>query len=721
MPNIPVNCLSLESDKEVALTSNEYSKILEIQETIFELLAIGNNESLVLSTLCTFAEKLLPNSVASIMILDAKSGLLNVMSAPSIPEAGHQALAGLRPGSGGGSCGNAVFHNKPQYVQDTKTDPRWSDLRDVAYDFNLCSCWSMPIQNHEQKPLGTFALSSFEHRSPSAFHKRLLEICAFIVNIVLKRSEHEKLLQENQHKLEILGLAIKYASDGMIITDSDNTIIEVNNAFMKTFGYDDESEVIGKNPRILSSKIHDQPFYAQMWMGILEEKHWSGEIWNKRKNGDIFPEWMSISTITDDNNAVRNYLAIFTDLSEFKENQEKLIHLAYYDQLTELPNRQKIIADIEVSTPKGCAIFNIDNFKEINDFFGLEAGDEILCQLGEWFGSINCHPYRIGGDEFAVLFFEEMKWSDIELRIITVLAQLGEKSFIILDESISIGLSVGIAIGGNKLLTHADIALHSAKEKKIPVALYEEHHNVEEVYRTNIAMAGSIRKALAEQRIICHYQPILNISTGHIDKYETLVRMIDEDGALIPPMSFLSIAKKTKLYPQITRVVVDQACRLFANRTEDFSINLSDSDIRDPFTVSEIIRIVTETNTGNRIIFEILESEGIENFDEVARFIFHVKALGAKIAIDDFGTGYSNFENILKLGVDFIKIDGSLIVGITDNERHRIIVDTIVDFAGKIGAKTIAEFVSDEAIYHAVIGHKIDYSQGYFTGKPQLL
>jgi PAS domain S-box-containing protein/diguanylate cyclase (GGDEF)-like protein len=579
----------------------------------------------------------------------------------------------------------------------------------------------MPIRNHEKKALGTFALSSFEHRSPSGFHKRLLEICAFIVNIVLKRSEHEKQLQENQEQLEILGLAIKYASDGMIITDTNNIIIEVNNAFMQTFGYEDKKEVIGQNPRMLSSKIHDHHFYEQMWKSIIEEKHWSGEIWNKRKSGDIFLEWMSISTISDDDNSIKNYLAIFTDLSEFKENQEKLVHLAYYDQLTTLPNRQKIIADIQDSAPKGCAIFNIDNFKEINDFFGLKAGDEILRQLGEWFTTINCHPYRIGGDEFAVLFFEEMEWSDIEQRITSVLTKLEEKSFSILNESINIGLSVGVAIGGNKLLTHADIALHSAKEKKIPVALYEEHHNVEEAYRTNIAMAGSIRKALAQQRIICHYQPIVNITTGSIDKYETLVRMIDEDGTLIPPLAFLSIAKKTKLYPQITREVVAQACQLFANRSEEFSINLSDSDIRDPFTVSEIIRIITQTNTGSRIVFEILESEGIENFDEVARFISHVKALGAKIAIDDFGTGYSNFENILKLGVDFIKIDGSLIVGITNNERHRIIVDTIVDFARKIGAKTIAEFVSDEAIYNAVIEHKIDYSQGYFTGKPQLL
>jgi EAL domain-containing protein (putative c-di-GMP-specific phosphodiesterase class I) len=263
--------------------------------------------------------------------------------------------------------------------------------------------------------------------------------------------------------------------------------------------------------------------------------------------------------------------------------------------------------------------------------------------------------------------------------------------------------------------------LHAAKENKTPVSVYEEQKNIEEKYRNNISMASSIRQALNDNQIICYYQPIVNLVTGKTDKYESLVRMIDKEGNIVPPMEFLSIAKKTKIYPQITREVIHQACTLFATRSEEFSVNLSDSDIRDSHTVDEIINTITKTGTASRIVFEILESEGIENYEEVAQFITKVKALGARIAIDDFGTGYSNFENILKLHVDYIKIDGSLIRGITTNSRHNIIVETIVDFAKKIGAKTIAEFVSDGAIYDAVIKHGIDYSQGYYTGKPEPL
>lgn len=720
--NESLNSTSLDnSTEEVASSPLEYSQILDIQQNIFELLLIGRNQQEVLERLCRLVESILPNSVASIMFLDLYTGLMSVGAAPSIPEAGHKALQGLKPGLGGGSCGNAVYHNEAQFVQDAKTDERWNDIRHIAHDFDLCSCWSMPIRDLSNKAIGSFALSSFEHRPPSDFHKRLLENCAFIVSMVLKRSEYEMHIDENQNKLQILGTAVENASDGMIITDKDNNIIEVNNALMNAFGYTSRNDVIGYNPKIFASGKHDKKFYDRMWNTILTKGHWSGEVWNRRCNGEVFPEWISITAIFDDQHTINNYLAVFSDLSELRESQKKQVELAFYDQLTSLPNRQKIVADMDQNKPRACALFNIDDFKEINDFFGINAGDSILYQVGQWLIEMGFAPYRTGGDEFAILFYEYTTWKQLHHQLTTLMDMLEEKVFIVSDETFNLRMSIGVALGTGKLLTRSDIALHRAKEKKIPIALYEEEENIEETYRANIAMASSIRKALANQRIICHYQPIVNLSTGIIDKYETLVRMINEDGKFIPPMEFLPIAKKTKVYAQITREVIYQACSLFATRSESFSINLSDSDIRDPYTVQEIIKIIIKTRTASRIVFEILESEGIESYEEVASFINQVKSLGAKISIDDFGTGYSNFENVLKLNVDYIKIDGSLIQGITSNSRHNIIVDSIVDFARKIGAKTVAEYVSNEAIYEAVKKHGIDYSQGYYTGKPDSL
>jgi diguanylate cyclase (GGDEF)-like protein len=411
---------------------------------------------------------------------------------------------------------------------------------------------------------------------------------------------------------------------------------------------------------------------------------------------------------------------IFDNMIE-KAARDGILHLNYYDQLTTLPNRQKIMVDIKNNPPYACAIFNIESFRELNDFFGITIGDSILVQLAKKSIEMGITAYRIGGDEFAVLFYEDFSHDNIQQHISKILLRLDEIDLNIANEKVNIRMNVGVAFKSDRILTHADIALHIAKEKKVTFWIYEEDEKVEESYRKNIAMTATIHKALLENRIICYYQPIVNFTTQKIEKYETLVRIVDEDGTIIMPNDFLPIAKKTKLYPRITQKVVAQACNCFSSRDEIFSINLSIEDISNPYIVQEIINTITQTNTANRVAFELLESEGVEDYDMVAKFIAQVKSLGAKIAIDDFGTGYSNFEHILKLDVDCIKIDGSLIKGIVTDSKHRIIVETIVDFAKKVGACTVAEFVCDQAVYDIVKEIGVGFSQGYYTGKPQPL
>jgi diguanylate cyclase (GGDEF)-like protein len=404
-----------------------------------------------------------------------------------------------------------------------------------------------------------------------------------------------------------------------------------------------------------------------------------------------------------------------------KQAREKIEHLNYYDQLTLLPNRQKIMIDIKKNPPYACAIFNIESFRELNDFFGITVGDSILFQLAQKSIEMGITAYRIGGDEFAVLFYEDISHYAMQEHISNMLLHLDEIDLNIAEERVNISMNVGIAFKSDRILTHADIALHMAKEKRVPFAIYEEDEKVEEIYRKNIAMTATIHKALQENRIICYYQPIVNFNTQKIEKYETLVRIIDEDGTIIMPNDFLPIAKKTKLYSRITQELVSQACKCFSSRDEIFSINLSIEDISNQEVVQEIINTIVQTDTASRVVFELLESEGIDDYDLVSKFIAQVKALGARIAIDDFGTGYSNFEHILKLNVDCIKIDGSLVKEIATNDRHKIIVETIVDFAKKIGACTIAEYVCDKEVYDSIKKTGVDFSQGYYTGKPQPL
>lgn len=403
-----------------------------------------------------------------------------------------------------------------------------------------------------------------------------------------------------------------------------------------------------------------------------------------------------------------------------EQTHEATRHL-YYDNLTTLPNRLKLQEDLSTKHSNTVAILNIDDFKEINDFFGIDAGDWLLSQIAHWLVEMKLSPYRLGGDEFAFRIKEGSTSAEFRHNIEMLLSLLSEKLFMIADETVHVRATVGIAIDSEKPLIHADVALNKARSSKLPYSVYDQSEGIEQQYQANIAMSARIRQALVEHRIVCQYQPIVSCISGKIEKFETLVRIKNEDNSLIAPYDFLPIAQKTKLYHHITQEVVYQACNLFAARHEQFSINLSGSDILDSRTVATIENILRQTGTADRVIFEILESEGIENFDEVALFIARIKAMGAKIAIDDFGTGYSNFENILKLNVDILKIDGSLIKSINENPRHRIVVEAIVDFAHRIGIDTVAEFVSSEEILQNVTDLGITYAQGFYTGKPQFL
>ncbi len=411
------------------------------------------------------------------------------------------------------------------------------------------------------------------------------------------------------------------------------------------------------------------------------------------------------------------------DVNEILENKveektKQLISQSFEDALTGLPNRHCLQYDLDRKHVHALLILNLRNFREINDFFGTSIGDHLISQTGHWLRTFSLHPYRLSGDEFALLIDEAYTIEELEKLASRLIHKLAEHPFNAGIENVSLGVTIGIDPGPDVSLAHADIALHEAKSSPKHFAFYSSENHIEEQYKANIAMTRMIHEALQEGRIICYYQPIVSTLTGKIAKYETLVRMVDESSHIIPPDRFIRIAQKTHVYPQITRTVIAQACQAFQNRNEEFSVNLSIRDILDSQTIAFIEEEILRTGTAHRIVFEVLESEGIENFEAVLAFIRQMKKLGAKIAIDDFGTGYSSIENILILKVDYIKIDGSLIRLLESDSRRAAIIESIAKCASKLGAKTIAEFVESEGLFNHIRSAGIDFAQGYYVGKP---
>jgi EAL domain-containing protein (putative c-di-GMP-specific phosphodiesterase class I) len=266
---------------------------------------------------------------------------------------------------------------------------------------------------------------------------------------------------------------------------------------------------------------------------------------------------------------------------------------------------------------------------------------------------------------------------------------------------------------------YAFIARKKAQELKKKFVLFDHTMRKSENYAQNIEWINKIKEALLEDRVVTYYQPIIDNSTGEIVKYETLVRMLDKEGNTVPTWTFLEIAQKSKLYPQVTKIVIDKAFKAFEDFPQyDFSLNLTIDDILSNEITEYIYDKLKHYNNSNRVIFEITESEEVRDYDCINKFIEKVKKHGVKIAIDDFGSGYANFEHIISIDADFIKIDGSLIKNIDTDKNARIITEAIISFSQKLGKKTIAEFIHCEEIYTIVKELGADYSQGFHLGMP---
>ncbi len=512
-------------------------------------------------------------------------------------------------------------------------------------------------------------------------------------------------------------------------TDLSGIITYVNKQFCEISGYTEE-ELLGSPHNIIRHPDVPKKVFKDMWRTIEAKKIWRGIVENRKKNGDSYIVNATIIPILNNSGKIIEYIAVRHDITELMETKEKLAKQKI-DVLTRLPNKNAFIEDIKEFKKPILFYLNIDDFMRLNNLYGNKIGDKVLLHMAnllkEMLKDEKCNIYRVYNDEFLVLCEEgKINIENYKKFLLKVINGIEVNT---LDcnapECIGFTLSAGISYykhdkNFENLSLYASIARNIAKQNNRKFLLYNHNMQNEEDYAKNIAWIKNIKRAISNNKFIPYFQPIQDNKTKKIVKYEALIRMIDNNQKVVSPFFFLEVAKRAKLYSTITRVVIDKTLNIFKDRPEyDCSINLSTDDIMNIETRQYIYAKLKDYPHPEKIVFEITESEEIRDFKVVNIFIKKIKEFGVKISIDDFGTGYANFEYILNLDVDYIKIDGGLIKNIVTDKQSKIIVEAIIAFSKKLGTKTVVEYVSNQEIYDEVVSLGADYSQGYYIGEPK--
>lgn len=397
----------------------------------------------------------------------------------------------------------------------------------------------------------------------------------------------------------------------------------------------------------------------------------------------------------------------------------------YIDKLTNLPNRNRLRKDLENNNIELMALLDIDEFSTINDLFGEKNGDVILYELSNilkaFFKSSDFSIYRMDADKFAIVSLNKDLDTNSFYNLCTAFADKIEKdSLYINDDEIDINITIGIAKGDGAIAyKYSQRVINYARAKLQRIMVYNESFNIQQSFEENIKWVKQVKIGFRDNLFKAYFQSIVDANTKEVYKYEALIRYITKEGEEIAPVNFLDVAKRTKLYPNIIKIIINDSFELIKNKNKRVSVNISFDDIANDETTAFIYEILEQNKEYTSLLeFEILESEEISDFNQVTKFISNVRKFNCSVGVDDFGAGYSNFNLLTLLDIDFVKIDGSLIENITTSKDLEIIVSTIANFSKEFGVKTVAEYVSREEIYEKIKELGIDYCQGYYFDKP---
>ncbi len=558
-------------------------------------------------------------------------------------------------------------------------------------------------------------------------------------DLELLNMELEEEISERKRTEQELRLASKYleiTQEALIVTDANADILQVNDAFITMAGYE-YHEIIGQNPRILKSGRHNKEFYESMWKALREQGHWQGEIWDRRKNGEVYPKWLSISAVTDDDGEIKNYVALSTDITNIKETEKKLEDMAHYDYLTGLPNRllfkNRLLHDIAMANRTnlelGLILLDLDGFKSVNDSLGHPAGDKLLIKVARRLNDSireSDTVARLGGDEFALILTGSTK-NSIAMTARKILDVLCAPYYIDDHETV-ISASLGITLypddgtDPDVLLKNADIAMYHAKENgKNNIQFFKSEMTMRA--SAHFKITGDLRRALINEEFVVYYQPKVSLNTGRIVGMEALVRW-QQDGTLIPPNDFIPVAEETNIIKNIGAWVLMDACRQTKIWQKDLpglivSVNLSAKQFTSGKLVALVKKVLESTKLDPGLLdLEITETVVMQDVKKSAIQLEQLKQLGLALSMDDFGTGYSSLAYLKQFPLDILKIDRAFIMDITKNADDLAVVEAIIAMAGQLGKTIIAEGVETHAQADILKKTKCHQIQGYLVSRP---
>ena len=546
--------------------------------------------------------------------------------------------------------------------------------------------------------------------------------------------------REAEEQLRLAAAVFENTQDGVVIVDTQPRILAVNHAYQEITGYS-ELEALGKNPNILKSGRHERPFYQSMWASINQTGHWRGEIWNRRKNGEIYPQWTTLSAVHNDQGEITNYVGVFTDISQLKQTEARLARLAHYDPLTDLPNRLLFHSRMEHALERAhrqneqvaLLLIDLDRFKDVNDSLGHPAGDELLQKVVARVG-VRLRDEdtlaRLGGDEFVVLLERLTQPQDagrVAQEIIDALApvfRLDSGAEVFISASVGISLYPDHGATPNELTQHADAALYLAKgQGRHTYRYYTEA--LTRATQERLSMEARLRRALASDELHVYYQPQLDIASGRIVGAEALVRWLDPEKGMILPDRFIHIAEESGLIIALGEHVLRTACTQ-AKAWSDvglsplrLAVNLSPRQFAHPDLGGQIRGVLQETGFDPTCLeLEITETALMSEGGDAATLLQQLKTMGLRLAIDDFGTGYSSLSYLRHFPLDTLKIDKSFVRDIPDHRDDMEIAIAIIELAHILGFTVLAEGVETEAQLAFLRKQGCDLYQGFFFSRP---